>query len=240
MRIYIAGDSTAATAFPDVRPRAGWGEFLGAHFLPEVEIRNFATDNESSKLFINDNLLSAIKYEIQAGDFLLIQFGHNDQVPDEEKETTPFGSYQFYLQKYIDAAREVGATPILLTPVSRGEFLDDGTVEQTLGNYPDACRQLGEKVGVAVLDLNVMTAHYLCIFQLGFIRTIQMARLITLTPITMVLARSQNLWPRLSKKAIPTSKNICVKQLVTRKKLEREVPRTSRFKNNNWKKGEFQ
>lgn len=160
MRIYIAGDSTAATASPDARPRAGWGEFIGAHFLPEVEIRNFATDNESSKLFINDNLLSAIKYDIQAGDFLLIQFGHNDQVPDEEKETTPFGSYQFYLRKYIDAAREVGATPVLLTPVSRGEFLDDGTVEQTLGNYPDACRQLGKKVGVTVLDLNQMTAHF--------------------------------------------------------------------------------
>lgn len=154
MNIFIAGDSTAACKLPEKRPEAGWGEFLTKHFNEDVDVRNFAKNGRSTKSFIAEGTLDIIDSELAPGDYLLIQFGHNDEkLSDPERGTTPFGSYQHNLKKFIAVAEKNSATPILLTSMTRRQFNDDGTmVADTVGNYPAAVRALGAELGVTVLD----------------------------------------------------------------------------------------
>ncbi|MNI21102.1 Rhamnogalacturonan acetylesterase RhgT [compost metagenome] len=102
---------------PSVAPRMGWGQVLESLLGEQAHIYNEAAAGRSSKSFIDKGRLAQIKASIGAGDYLLIQFGHNDEKEDVERHTEPFGSYQAYLQQYIDVARGKQVYPILITPV---------------------------------------------------------------------------------------------------------------------------
>ena len=96
--IYIAGDSTAAIKLPEKRPETGWGEAFQAYFKENVKIENRAINGRSTKSFINEGHLDKIEKSIQPGDYLIIQFGHNDQkIEDLERGTHPYGDYQVNL-----------------------------------------------------------------------------------------------------------------------------------------------
>ncbi|MDQ0871553.1 DNA sulfur modification protein DndE [Paenibacillus sp. V4I3] len=153
IRLFIAGDSTAASYPQERSPMAGWGQMIGRYFNDSVVVVNEARNGRSSKSFINEGHLIRITDAMQEGDYLLIQFGHNDQKPEPERRTEPFGTYQMTLQTYINAAKSVGATPVLLTPVQRRQFNEEGTYVQSHGDYPEAVRQLAQREGVACIDL---------------------------------------------------------------------------------------
>jgi lysophospholipase L1-like esterase len=152
-RIFIVGDSTACNYPPSQAPRAGWGQVLPEFFGDEVEVVNAAASGRSSKSFIAEKRLDKVLSGIEPGDYLLIQFGHNDQKPDAERHTDPFTTYQEYLRVYINSAREKGVIPILLTPVNRRNFAAGGKLKLTHGEYPAAMQQLGEELNVPVIDL---------------------------------------------------------------------------------------
>ena len=92
---------------------AGWGQMIGRYFTDSVNVVNEARNGRSSKSFIDEGHLNRVMDVMQEGDYLLIQFGHNDQKPEPGRRTEPFSTYQMYLKMYIDAARDAGATPIL-------------------------------------------------------------------------------------------------------------------------------
>lgn len=155
--VYIAGDSTACNYTEDRAPRMGWGQAIGRLFKEGVVVKNHASSGRSSKSFINEGRLDIILAEIKAGDYLFIQFGHNDQKEDEERRTEPYTTYKEYLTRYIEGAREKGANPVLLTPISRRSFNSDGTIADTHGEYPKAMKELAEELKVPLIDMTEKT-----------------------------------------------------------------------------------
>nr|WP_311768687.1 rhamnogalacturonan acetylesterase [Paenibacillus sp. JGP012] len=153
MTVFLAGDSTVTDQPESGYPYCGWGQLLPAQFKHDVAVDNHAVSGRSSRSFIHEGRLDAIMQRIKPDDFLFIQFGHNDEKPDPERGTEPFTTYKQYLKKYIDAAREANARPVLITPVHRRYFADDGTLTDTHGDYIIAMRELAEAEHVPLIDL---------------------------------------------------------------------------------------
>ena len=152
--IYLAGDSTVSDYPKSLYPRAGWGEVLPTMVDSKVTIRNYAKRGRSTKSFIYEGRLKLILNQIQKGDYLFIQFGHNDEkFSFQTLYTKPNTTYKSYLKKYIEGARSKGAIPILVTPVQRYRFSSDDKAMETHGRYPAAMKALAREENVPVIDL---------------------------------------------------------------------------------------
>jgi lysophospholipase L1-like esterase len=156
-KFYLAGDSTMSDYQEDVAPRAGWGQVLYKYLPTSIEVVNKAASGRSSKSFIAEGRLEEIATNIAEGDYLFIQFGHNDQKDDEERRTLPFTTYQSYLLEYIEVALRKGATPILITPVQRRSFDEQGKFYETHGDYPQAMKDLSSDKNVKLVDLSTLS-----------------------------------------------------------------------------------
>ncbi|WP_167702343.1 rhamnogalacturonan acetylesterase, partial [Xanthomonas axonopodis] len=141
--IFIAGDSSAADYGPERAPQAGWGQLLQDWFDPaQWKVHNHAKGGRSTRSFIAEGSLDAIAQELQRGDILLIQFGHNDaKREDPTRYTDPTTDYVQFLRRYIAAARDNGATSILITPAARLLY-DFVALLDTHGRYTLAMQQL--------------------------------------------------------------------------------------------------
>ncbi|MGO4544551.1 rhamnogalacturonan acetylesterase [Paenibacillus sp. 2TAB23] len=149
--IYLAGDSTVTDQ--DIFPYAGWGQMLPLYFKTEVAIDNHAMSGRSSKSFINEGRLAAILEQLKAGDYLWIQFGHNDEKSDEERATEPFGSYKEMLAVYVEESRAKDAIPVLITPMHRRKFDEQGRIIDTHGDYLLGMKELAAELDVPLIDL---------------------------------------------------------------------------------------
>lgn len=161
MKLYIAGDSTAATKEPQARPEAGWGEYLQEFMPTGIEVENHAINGRSTKSFLFEERLAAIEAKLEPGDALLIQFGHNDGKVDDPYRYTDLETYQENLGIFIETARKRGAQAVLLTSVSRRTFENGVLQEDTVGPYPAAMREVARKKGVPLLDLYYSTWKWL-------------------------------------------------------------------------------
>jgi lysophospholipase L1-like esterase len=150
VQLFLAGDSTVASCPEHEAPMAGWGQVFQSFFSNDVIVQNMAMGGRSSNSFIEEGRLTDILGKIKQDDYLLIQFGHNDQ---KSYGTQPFSTYQSYLTQYITGAREAGAIPVLITPVHRRKFGEDGKLQNTLGDYPKAMAELAERFEVPLIDL---------------------------------------------------------------------------------------
>lgn len=151
--IYLAGDSTVTDPTPEGFPFSGWGQMLNYYFRHDVVVANYAVGGRSSKSFIAEGRLDEIKEKMKEGDFLFIQFGHNDQKADEARFTDPSTTYPQYLKQYIEAARAANATPVLITSVHRRFFDENGKIVDTHKAYLQAVRQLAAEEQVPLIDL---------------------------------------------------------------------------------------
>lgn len=151
--LFLAGDSTVTDPSEGGFPQSGWGQMLSYFFKHDVAVANHARGGRSSKSFISEGRLDAIMEELKEGDYLFIQFGHNDQKRDVERHTDPSTTYPENLRKYIEAARSRNATPVLITPVHRRYFDSSGKLKDTHGAYLEAIRELAEKEEVPLVDL---------------------------------------------------------------------------------------
>lgn len=154
-RIYYAADSTVAQNTIFSYPQTGIGQALGLYLKKEHIVQNHAINGRSTKSFIDESRLASIYNDLREGDFLFIQFGHNDEKQeDPTRYTDPFGDYQVNLEKFINVARNRKAFPVLITPLYRRLFDENGKlVEGTHGEYPRAMKELGERLQVPVIDL---------------------------------------------------------------------------------------
>ncbi|AXE84990.1 rhamnogalacturonan acetylesterase [Streptomyces sp. Go-475] len=156
--LYIAGDSTAAQKYSDAAPETGWGMALPFFLRRDLAVANHAVNGRSSKSFIDEGRLDAVLSAIRPGDFLLIQFGHNDaKKEDPARYTEPWTTYQDHLRRYVDGARARGARPVLATSVERRRFDSAGKALPTHGEYPAAMRALAAEEGVALLDIQALS-----------------------------------------------------------------------------------
>jgi lysophospholipase L1-like esterase len=160
--IYIAGDSTASSKLQEKRPETGWGEAFHPYLKKHVRLENRAINGRSTKSFINEGHLENIKKSIRSGDYLLIQFGHNDQkIEDPERGTHPYKDYQENLHAFIDVAYSVNALPILLTPVTRRYFNGDTIDSKSIGDFPEAMLYFAKRHQVPVLDIHKLTCEWM-------------------------------------------------------------------------------
>ncbi|MEU6225748.1 rhamnogalacturonan acetylesterase [Streptomyces sp. NPDC047042] len=156
--LYIAGDSTAAQKYADAAPETGWGMALPFFLQKDLVVANHAVNGRSSKSFFDEGRLDAILDVIAPGDFLLIQFGHNDEKSaDPVRYTEPWTTYQDYLRLYVDGARARGARPVLATSVERRKFDASGNAQPTHGDYPASMRAFAQEEGVALLDIQALS-----------------------------------------------------------------------------------
>ena len=152
--VYLAGDSTV-TDQPD-EPWASWGQMLPRFFGPGVAVANHAESGESLKSFLGAGRLDKILSAIKPGDYLFIQFGHNDQ-KEHGEGIGAFTSYKAELKQFITEAKKRGGLPVLVTPMHRRRFDADGKIVPTLGDYPEAVRQTAREENVPLIDLNAMS-----------------------------------------------------------------------------------
>lgn len=161
-RIFYIGDSTVQFNKIDTYPQTGMSQALELYTAPGVQVLAHGKNGRSTKSFLEEGLFEPVRQQMGPGDFLLIQFGHNDEKPDLLRHTEPFGTYQENLQYFIDTARSVGAFPVLVTPIARRLFAPDcGFCPGSHGDYPEAMRQLGARLEVPVADLTELTEQFL-------------------------------------------------------------------------------
>jgi lysophospholipase L1-like esterase len=151
--VYLAGDSTVVDQ--DNEPWAAWGQMLPAFFNDKIAIANEAESGETIASFVSERRFDKIMTTLRRGDYLLMQFAHNDQKAGPG--FVPIPVYKDLLRRYIAFAREKGATPVLVTSMNRRTFAPDGTIMPTLGGYPDAMREVAAEQKVTLLDLNRMS-----------------------------------------------------------------------------------
>lgn len=151
--LFLAGDSTIAEKLASKRPETGWGEFLGVQFLPgKVVVDNRARNGRSTRTFIEEGRWQALIDYIRPGDYVFIQFGHNDASVQKKDRYTPPADYRRNLERFVADVRARKGTPILLTPVARRKF-EGGRLLPTHGEYPQIVRAIAKERRVALIDL---------------------------------------------------------------------------------------
>jgi len=153
--IFMAGDSTMAIKQPDKRPETGWGEMLGKYFKDgTVKIDNRAMNGRSTKTFISEGRWQSIVDALQKGDYVFIQFGHNDESKEKGERYTPPADYRNNLIRFITDVKAKGGNPVLLTPVMRRKFDSTGNFVDTHGEYPDIVRTVAKEQKVPLIDMH--------------------------------------------------------------------------------------
>jgi lysophospholipase L1-like esterase len=154
-KIFIIGDSTAATYDPSIEPTIGWGMEMQQFFdSSNVVVVNNAISGESSMSYYESDYWTETKNAMSSGDYLFIQFGHNDEHDyDPSHYTIPYDTYQYYLKLFVDAARAKGVNPVLITPVERNLWYSDGSLDYSHGDYPPAMIALAQENDVPLIDL---------------------------------------------------------------------------------------
>jgi lysophospholipase L1-like esterase len=155
LTIYIAGDSTAANKTADKRPETGWGEKLQQYFDPaKVLVDNRAMNGRSTKTFISEGRWQAIMDELKKGDWVFVQFGHNDESKEKGERYTPPDAYRANLIRFIGDVRAKKANIVLMTPIMRRKFDKDGKFVDTHGEYPDIVRSVAKEQKVRLIDMH--------------------------------------------------------------------------------------
>jgi len=149
--VYLAGDSTVTDQ--DTEPWAAWGQSLPRFFAPGVVIANYAQSGETTKSFVGERRLEKVMSQIKSGDYLFIQFGHNDMKPG----AVSLPDYKDLLRDYIRQTKSHGATPVLVTSMNRRTFDETGKIKNSLKDYTDAVLEVAQKEKVLAIDLNAMS-----------------------------------------------------------------------------------
>ena len=152
--VYLLGDSTV-TDQPG-EPWAAWGQMLPRFFGDKIAVANHAESGETLRSSAGANRLNKVLSTLKPGDYVFLQFGHNDQ-KEKGEGVGAFTTYKTELKRYVAEIRKKGGLPILVTSMNRRRFDTDGKIVSTLGDYPDAVRQTAGEEKVPLIDLNAMS-----------------------------------------------------------------------------------
>jgi lysophospholipase L1-like esterase len=158
--VYIIGDSTAANKQEKAHPETGWGMELQAFFNDEVNVDNRALNGRSTKSFRAEKRWEPILENLKAGDYVLIEFGHNDEKVDKPTVGVSLADFKINLVNYVNETRSKKAIPVLLTPISRRSF-KNGILTDTHGGYPGVTRQVADSLKVPLIDMLAKTEKLL-------------------------------------------------------------------------------
>jgi lysophospholipase L1-like esterase len=153
IKVFIAGDSTAANKEIKAFPETGWGMPFATLFDSTVTVDNRAKNGRSTKTFISEGLWQKLIDDVDEGDYVFIQFGHNDEVETKASYTTP-QDYKANLGRFITETRNKKANPVLLTPVTRRQFDSVGHIKETHEVYSNLVREVAKQYNVPVIDID--------------------------------------------------------------------------------------
>jgi len=156
IKVYLVGDSTMCEYDVKRAPLTGWGMPFKYFFDSTVVIDNRAKGGRSTRTFLSESRWQPVADSLQEGDYVLIQFGHNDEAKEEKYKDryTPVPDYKTNLVKFITETRTRNAIPVIITPVSRMRFNKEGKQEETHAEYTAACYQVAKQYNVQLIDLD--------------------------------------------------------------------------------------
>lgn len=159
--IRSIGDSTMATKKLDGQnPERGWGHMLPGFFSDEVRVDNHAVNGRSTKTFLSEGRWDVVMDSLQPGDYVFIQFGHNDASNKGERATVAGGDFDDNLRRYVNDTRSKGGIPVLFTPIARRKFYKDSLVD-THGKYVQCVKNVAAETGTTCIDLNASTTDWI-------------------------------------------------------------------------------
>lgn len=161
--VYLIGDSTMADKpQPDKNPERGWGQLLSEFVADGVVVKNHAAGGRSTRSFIAEGRWSPVLDQLRPGDWVIIQFGHNDQKKKRpDLYTDPATDFRDFLEKFARETRAKGAQPVLATSIYRRFFDAAGNPKDSLGGYPAAARAVAAKLEIPLVDLHALTGTLL-------------------------------------------------------------------------------
>lgn len=152
--VFLLGDSTVSDQPRE--PYASWGQMLTRFFGPNIAIANHAESGESLRSSLAAKRLDKVLSKMKPGDYVLIQYGHNDE-KEKGEGVGAFTTFKTSLKHFVAEARRKGGIPILITPVHRRTFDENGKITNSHGNYPEAVRQVASEENVPLIDLTAMS-----------------------------------------------------------------------------------
>ena len=154
--VFLAGDSTVTDQ--DLEPWGSWGQMITRYFTPDVVVANYAASGLTLSSFERGKRLDKLLSFMKPGDYLFIEFGHNDQ-KEKGEGRGPWQSYTNSLTEYVKAARQKGRIPVLVTPTQRRHFENEKELKHTHGDHPDAMRKVAKDLDVPLIDITKMTTQ---------------------------------------------------------------------------------
>lgn len=156
--IHMIGDSTMADKARLDLPERGWGQLFKTLVREPAKVENHAANGRSSRSFLREGRWKKVVEMLHAGDWVVIQFGHNDEKVDKpDVGAEAHGLYRENLRLYVREAVSHGARPVLVTPVARRRWDENGRLVPTHGDYPDVVRKVAREEGVPMVDLEALT-----------------------------------------------------------------------------------
>jgi len=156
--IFMIGDSTMANkSLTGGNPERGWGHMLPGFLSEEITVDNHAQNGRSSKSFIDEGRWDAVLGKMKKGDYVFIQFGHNDEKTDEKRYTIPGSTFDDNLRRFVNETRAKGGIPVLFNSIVRRNFNEDGVLVDTHGAYLESPRHVAKEMNVPFIDLNKIT-----------------------------------------------------------------------------------
>jgi lysophospholipase L1-like esterase len=154
IKIFLAGDSTISIKDPKAYPETGWGMPFVHFWDSSVTVVNKAKNGRSTKTFISEGLWQSIVNEAGEGDYVIIQFGHNDESVEKKERYASPDTFKMNLTRFINETRAKNATPILFTPVARRKFNKDGEALETHVIYSALVKEVANQQKVLFVDLD--------------------------------------------------------------------------------------
>lgn len=156
--IFMIGDSTMADKkLTGGNPERGWGMVLPCYFTEEIRIDNHAVNGRSSKSFIDEGRWDKVISRVKPGDYVFIQFGHNDEKPKPDRHTEPGSTFDDNLRRFVNETRAKGGIPVLFNSIVRRNFDASGTLVDTHGAYRESPRNVARELGATFIDMNRIT-----------------------------------------------------------------------------------
>ncbi len=155
--VYLIGDSTMANKAITAYPETGWGMPFAHFFDSSVVVENHAMNGRSTRTFIREGRWQVVTDKLKAGDYVFIQFGHNDESKEKADRYTSADDYKKNLSKFVAETRSKKAIPILLTPVSRRRFDKTGKAAETHKEYSSLVHEVAVALNVPLIDLDKLS-----------------------------------------------------------------------------------
>ena len=155
--VWMIGDSTMANKSAKAAPETGWGMVMKEFVNAGTRVSNHAVNGRSSKSFLDEGRWKVIYDSIKPGDYVIIQFGHNDEKPAENLHTDAATTYKELLRKYIEDTRAKGANPIVCSSIVRRHFDGNGNLKDTHGAYIPASREIALETKTPFIDMEALT-----------------------------------------------------------------------------------